>query len=81
MGGAVQGDEDWGLHLKGGARVPGKWMDGGRSLAFVPKGTRRPSGWEGGGDSHGRRGARPLGFVTGNMGREKGKRKQGRGLT
>jgi hypothetical protein len=22
-------------------------------LAFVPKGTRRPSGWEGGGDSHG----------------------------
>jgi hypothetical protein len=33
------------------------------------------------GDSHGRRGARPLVFVTRKIDREKGKRKQGRGLT
>jgi hypothetical protein len=37
-------------------------------LAFVPKGTWRPSGWEGGGIGHGRCGALPHGFVTPVMG-------------
>jgi hypothetical protein len=40
---------------------PGRWMDGGQTLASAPKGTRRPSGWEGGGVGHGRCGALPHG--------------------